>query len=177
MGSFAERTVDPFVEVRPGQSLFALNSNEALAVELSVPDAAVGRLSIGLPVTIDVSTVSGCGCAGRITEIGSTAGAANAVPVKATLVETASGLLPGMAAEATVVLADGESDRGYLVPLVAIAPGEGAENGTVVRTAVKGHAGRGNLIEITQGVTAGDILAAAGVSFLRDGQKVRLAGE
>ena len=186
-GVIAERDVEPFVEVLSGQSLFALDSDRALDILLSIPDAVVGRVSVGLPVTIEVSTVSDCGCSARITEIGSTAGAANAVPVKATLIETAPGLIPGMAAEATVVLADGRDDRGYLVPLVAIAPAEGEgrgfvfrydrQSGTIIKTQVTGRYGRDNLIEITHGVAPGDILAAAGVSFLRDGQKVRLVGE
>ena len=85
------------------------------------------------------------------------------------------------------MVAGDQDDRGYLVPLVAVAAADGdadafvfkynRQSGTVARIPVKGRYGRDNLIEITQGVTAGDILAAAGVSFLRDGQKVKLAGE
>ena len=33
------------------------------------------------------------------------------------------------------------------------------------------------MIAVSEGVEAGDILAAAGVSFLRDGQNVKLLGE
>ena len=186
-GTIAERKIDPFVEVKAGQALFSLHSNEALDVELSVPDAVIGRISIGLPVVVEVSTVPGCGCGGRITEIGSAAGAANAVTVKASLIEGAPGLLPGMTAEITIVAADDQNDRGYLVPLAAVAPAEGEADafvfkydqasGTVIKTAVKGAYGRDNLIAISDGVAAGDILAGAGVSFLRDGQKVKLAGQ
>ena len=113
-GTIAEREIDPFVEVKAGQALFALNSNEALDVELSVPDGVVGRISIGLPVNVEVSTVPECGCSGRITEIGSAAGTANAVSVKASLVESAPGLLPGMTAEITIVAADDQDDGGFL---------------------------------------------------------------
>ena len=34
-----------------------------------------------------------------------------------------------------------------------------------------------NLVEIVEGVAAGDIVAAAGVNFLRDGQRVKLLGQ
>ena len=35
----------------------------------------------------------------------------------------------------------------------------------------------GNMVGISDGIEAGDIIAAAGVSFLRDGQRVKLMGE
>ena len=124
-GVIAQRDVEPFVEVKTGQTVFQLDSEGALEVDLSIPDTIVGRLSIGTPVTINASTVAGCGCAGRITEIGSKAGEANTVPVTAAILESPRGLLPGMAVEASVVLSDDGGPRGYLVPLVAIAPGDG----------------------------------------------------
>ena len=102
--------------------------------------------------------------------------------------EAPNGLLPGMAVEASVILTDDGGPRGFLVPLVAIA--EGDENargyvfkfdpqaGVVRRTAVRGDGSvSGNLVSIDEGVAAGDIIAAAGVSFLRDGQRVTLMGQ
>ena len=183
-GVIATRDVEPFLEVNAGDTLFQINSEGALELVLSVPDFMVSRFSIGLPATIETTTLVNCGCNGRITEIGSAAGAANAVPVKATILDPPPEMLPGMTAEATVVLSNDEGERGYLVPLVAVAPGDKPETGyvfkydpdseTVKRTEVGGRAGQGNLVEITNGVSPGDILAAAGVSLLRDGQKVTL---
>ena len=50
------------------------------------------------------------------------------------------------------------------------APGEGV----VRRVAIKGREGRDNLVAVREGLRPGDIIAVAGVSFLRDGQKVTL---
>ena len=71
--------------------------------------------------------------------------------------------------------------------MIAIAPGDQAgsgyvfkfdpEAGAVSKVAISGDEGRDNMIAVSEGVEAGDILAAAGVSFLRDGQKVKLLGE
>ena len=48
----------------------------------------------------------------------------------------------------------------------------------VRKVAVRGGDGVvDNLVAIVEGVSAGDIVAAAGVSFLRDGQSVKLLGE
>lgn len=187
-GVVALRDVEPFVEIASGQTIFQLDSEGAFKVDLSIPDSVVGRLSIGAPVTINASTVAGCGCTGRITEIGATSGAANAVPVTAAILESPDGLLPGMAVEASVIVSDDDGPRGFLVPLVAIVPGDekargyvfkyDAANGVVRKTPIRGGGSvAGNLIGVTEGVEAGDIVAAAGVSFLRDGQPVKLMGE
>jgi RND family efflux transporter MFP subunit len=186
-GVVASRDVEPFEEVAIGQSLFLINSEGALEVDLSIPDSIISRLAIGAPVTVEVSTVAGCGCSGRITEIGTTSGSANSVPVKAALLDGQPGLLPGMSAEIGVVLSGGNEARGYLVPLAAIAPGDEAAKGylfkydteaSVVRKVpIRGGKGiDGNFVEVVEGVAAGDTIAAAGVSFLQDGQRVKLLG-
>jgi len=41
----------------------------------------------------------------------------------------------------------------------------------------RGAGVRDNRVLISEGITAGDIVAVAGVSFLRDGQKVKLLSE
>ena len=187
-GVIASRDVEPFMEVSGGQSLFSINSEEAFEIILSVPDTSVTRLSVGIPITVNVSTVPNCGCQARITEISPSAGAANAVLVTAALLDNPAGLIPGMTAEAVVVLTSERKPRGFLVPLVAIAPGnetvEGylykydTETNLVSMVAIRiGQRATNNLVEIVEGVKAGDIIAAAGVSFLRDGQRVKLLNQ
>jgi RND family efflux transporter MFP subunit len=187
-GVIASRDVEPFEEVSAGQQVFLINSKGALEVDVSVPDSVISRISVGAPVTTEVSTVAGCGCAGRITEIGTTSGSANVVQVTAALLDSRPELLPGMSAEVSMVLSGGGETRGFLVPLAAIAPGDeaargyifkyDAEAGAVRKVPVRGGKGVAqNLVEIVEGVAPGDIIAAAGVSLLRDGQRVKLLGE
>ncbi len=187
-GVVAGRDVEPFQEAAAGHVIFRIDSEGALEVDLSIPDTAISRVALGAPVTVDVSTVTGCGCRGRITEIGATSGSANAVPVTAALLENRDGLIAGMAAEIGVVLSGGAERRGFLVPLTAIAAGDDAAQGylfkydsragQVRKVPIRGSGSVAeNFVEITEGVAPGDILAAAGVSFLRDGQRVKLLGE
>lgn len=187
-GVIAERNTEPFTEVSKGNAVFKLDSNGALEVDMSIPDTIVGRLTVGAPVTIDATTITGCGCSGRITEIGSSATAANAVPVTAAILESPAGLLPGTSVDVSVALSNNGGARGFLVPLVAIAPGDDkargyvfkfdSASGVVRKTPIQAaDVVSGNLIGITNGVEAGDIVASAGVSFLRDGQRVRLLGK
>ncbi len=183
-GVVSERSVEPFEEVQAGASLFQINSEGAMEVVFSVPDTIVDRLSLGAEVIADLGALDECGCVATIIEIGSASGAANTVEVRASLLGTINGLLPGMAVQLTAFLNDGNDERGLLIPLAAIAPGDDAaqgyvfvfdpNTGTVGRVPVQGGSGAdGNLVEIVQGIEAGDIVAAAGVSFLRDGQRVR----
>ena len=187
-GVIASRDVEPFQEVSAGQGLFQINASGAMEVDLSVPDTLVGRIALGAEVNIDVATVPGCGCEGRITEIGVASGAANAVQVTAVLSSVRDGILPGMSAEVELPLSGGAEQSGFLIPITAISPGdEGAQGyvfvfdanaGVVRRTAVTpGQGVLENLVAISSGVDAGDIVASAGVSFLRDGQTVKLLGE
>ena len=69
----------------------------------------------------------------------------------------------------------------------AIAPGDSEftgsvyrfdrEAGVVHRVAVRVDGVRDNLVIVTEGLEPGDIVASAGVSFLMDGQAVRLLEE
>ena len=85
-------------------------------------------------------------------------------------------------------LIGGAEQAGFLVPLTAIAPGDEQAKGYVFvfdpearavrRTAVSpGQGVMENLVAVASGVKAGDVVASAGVSFLRDGQTVKLLGE
>lgn len=185
-GVIASRDIEPFTEASAGQSLFEINSDGAFELEFSVPDTEIGRVALGQRVAIEAAAAEACGCSGTVTEIGNVSGAANAVAVRAAITDPAPGLLPGSSAEVTIVFAGRGTTRGYLIPIVAVAaPPEGdiakayvfkysSKTGMVSKTPITAGEGRDNLIEVIEGVQLGDIIAAAGVSFLRDGQKVKL---
>ena len=90
----------------------------------------------------------------------------------------------GMTAEATIVLQGDTQGAAYLVPIAAIAPGDAPRQGfvfvydpdtsTVRRTPVRGSGATDNMVAISDGVRPGDVIATAGVSFLTDGQRVKL---
>ena len=186
-GVIATKEIENFEEVTAGQTILMLNSKGVLDVDIAVPDILISQIQLGMPVNVDVSVIENCGCEGRLTEIGQASGVANTIPIKASLSRERADLLPGMSATVNITLAEGAEKRGYLVPLVAIAPGADSkkgyifkfnpESGALSRHVVRGGAAtRDNLVEIIEGVEAGDIIAAAGVSFLRDGQIVKLLG-
>ena len=89
-----------------------------------------------------------------------------------------------MTVEVSLLLKEEGERSAYLVPFAAIAPADRANEGfvftydpkteTVKKTPIKAEGTTDNFAHVYEGVTAGDILAAAGVSFLTDGQHVKL---
>ena len=187
-GVIAAREADPFQEVARGQTIFEIYVEGAMQVALSVPETSIRFISLGTPAKVSFPSESVPHQEGRVSEVGTVASEANAFTVKVTLVDPPESLRPGMTAEAAMLLGSEETEASFLIPLSAIAPGEDAgrgyvfvfdpESSTVRKTAVTGGGGvRDNRVLIRDGIVAGDIVAVAGVSFLRDGQKVKLMSQ
>lgn len=182
-GIIGERSIDPFIEVAPGQPSLILNAEGALDVAISVPEKNLARIHIGMPATVNVTPLGQEILSGRVTEIGAEGGAGNVFPVRVSLDQFPAVIRSGMTAEVFLTVARQDGPAGFLIPISAIAPGDDrskgyvyvyqADNSTVRRMPIKPHGARDNLIAVS-GVKAGDQLASAGVTFLHDGQKVKL---
>jgi RND family efflux transporter MFP subunit len=186
-GAIAAKYADPFQEVARGEKIFDIYIEGAMEVVLSVPETQIGDIYLGLPADVSFPADQIEPLAGRISEIGSVASEANAFPVKVILTDSPPSVLPGMTAETSLVLGTEDNEVSFLIPFSAIAPGDNPGRGyvfifdpatsTVMRTPVRGKGVRDNRVMITEGISAGDVIAVAGVSFLRDGQKVKLMSE
>ncbi len=183
-GVIANVFVDAFEEVSVGMRVAQLNAEGALEILIAAPDRLSGQLHTGMPVRVDATNITGCGCSGQITQVGQDAGGANTIPVTISINAPPPGLLPGMAASATISLAtDG---AGMPVPFGAIVAGPDPSIGhvfvfdpdlSVVRlTPVTVVGAQGSVVLVGSGINDGDIIAAAGTGLLRDGQRVRLPG-
>ena len=183
-GIIAERSVDPFVAVGAGQKLFEINAEGAVEVAFDIPETTIAKITLGMPVTVTFPTNQDCVCEARITKIGSVAGDANAFPVKAGLIDPPPAVRAGMTAQVSIVLETEADQTAYLVPISAVAPGQqenqgyvfifNPETSTVRKSPIRARGATDNMIAIHQGVKIGDIVAVAGVSFLVDGQRVKL---
>ncbi len=184
LGSISRKHIDAFTEVRTGQPIYDIEASGALEVRFDIPETIISRISLGMLTTIKFPTSKGTILRARITEIGSTAGTANAYPVKASLNDPPNTIRSGMTAEATILLKEEGVESGLLVPLAAIAPADLPGQGyafiydpatqTVKKRLVKGKGAIDNFVNVYEGIKAGDVVAVAGVTFLTDGQKVRL---
>jgi len=184
-GVIAKRHVDPFQEVNRGEPMFDLFMEGAMQAAISIPESEIDRVYLGLPAEIRFPALAGDVHRGIVTEISKVAGAANAFPVKVTIDPVADDvrIRPGITAEVNLLLGGEQEDGAYLIPVGALSPGAESEKfvfvynpetSTVQRTAIEDGGIRDSDMVVTSGLSAGDIIAVAGVSFLRDGQKVRL---
>jgi RND family efflux transporter MFP subunit len=186
-GAVAARSVDAFVEVTAGQEIVKLDAKGTLEVSFDIPETMVSRVTKGASVSVALPTAQGHPVRGTITFIGSAAGTANAFPAKARLIDPPEAIRPGMTADVTVSLTGGDQQAtAYLVPITALAPGEEPEQGyvfvydaassSVKRKPVRIQPGVGTdaLVPIQEGVQVGDVIVVAGVTFLTDGQRVKL---
>jgi multidrug efflux pump subunit AcrA (membrane-fusion protein) len=90
-----------------------------------------------------------------------------------------------MSAQVNLLLSQEDKETGYLIPISALAPGDeksmayvfvfDPETSLVNKRPVQTPAGlEDNNVAVKAGLKPGDIIAVAGVSFLEDGQKVKL---
>jgi multidrug efflux system membrane fusion protein len=183
-GTIATRHVEPFKEVARGQPIYSIYDPRAMEVRISVPESSVKALRIGLPAVAQLPGVTPEPFDGVISEIGTSAEAGNTYPVKIRIADEDGRALPGMTAAVTLTLEYRDVSGAFLIPAASIIGGETEGEGfvfrlvesssTVERVPISGIGVRGNMIVITEGLSDGDIIAAAGVTFLRGGQKVKI---
>ena len=192
-GSISMRKIEPHMEVRRGDALFALDGEASgFEVRAAVPETLVIRLHAGDKADVAFPSLGNRHVAGEITEIGARSQTASTFPVTVKLQETFAELRSGMAVEVafefTPETKAGKSiEQGLLVPVAAILVGPeetsyvfiyDQTSSTVKKTQVKVINLRDNDVLLEpHNLKAGDIIATAGVPFLNDGQKVNLMKE
>jgi membrane fusion protein, multidrug efflux system len=197
-GAISVKEIDLAMKLSSGQIAFEMDSGESgLRIEVQMPETLIARVKQGDAVSVTFPSVGDqqVDAAGRsypavIAEVGTRAGTGNAFPVRADLVEAPSGLRPGMTAEATFTMSHegrgiAEVD-GFLIPIAAaLAESNGQfavfvfdpSTSTVSKRSIQSGGVRDNSIAVLGGLTQGDIIATAGVTFLREGQTVTLVDE
>jgi RND family efflux transporter MFP subunit len=184
-GVVAQRHVEAFQQVATGQKVLDLFMEGAMEAALSVPESEIRFVHIGLPASIRFPALGSETFEGIVGEVSEVAGAANAFPVRVVVNSDNPGIRPGVTAEVTLMLGNEVGERSYLIPISAIGglPDGSSdfvfrynpESSTVSRVLVNSaSAVRDDYIAVSEGVTVGDVIVTAGVSFLRDGQQVRL---
>lgn len=184
-GVISNRSVEPFEEVQPGKPVLDVFVEGAMEVEVKVPENVIGKVSVGLHGEVRLYIRPDKVYRSVVSYVGSAATSANAFPVKASIRDADRFVQPGMTAELRLVFRRDNGQPAYLIPVEALAPGFGKDGwsvylfdpdtATVRKTAVEGTGILGNQAVVTKGIEPGDRVVVAGVSFLRDGQKVGLA--
>jgi RND family efflux transporter MFP subunit len=186
-GTIARVDVKSFTQIGAGQPIVILYSDDRFEMSFLVPSPTFQNLTVGQLVDVKVADMPALSLKGEIKELGSRAEQVSAFPVVVRLENSVSGLNAGMSVEVTIEEPLIGGGRGFLVPLSVLAPEGGKElqstatvflydtgSSTVKKRKITVGGVRDNRLVVTEGLGVGDILASAGVSYLVDGQKVRL---
>ncbi len=184
--------VDSFATVSAGAPIATIYATDAFEVSFSVNYEVVSMLTVGKRAKVRLADNPSIVLDAVVSELGSRADTVSSFPVVVTLTDTEPSIKAGMAVEVSIEFVV-PAGAGFTVPLSAaikegqIEPKERitdpAPMGVYVydpeTSTVKAHevmvAGvRENSLLVVEGLKAGDRIASAGVSFLRDGLKVKL---
>ncbi|WP_198174310.1 efflux RND transporter periplasmic adaptor subunit [Mesorhizobium xinjiangense] len=189
-GVVAERLVEPSQQVSAGQTALRIEGRAGgMEVVVAAPETIVGRLSLGASGhEISLPAVTARPFKGTVTEIAPQSTEGNAYPVTLRIDAEEVAWRSGMTAEVTLHLANDDTgaDQPLLsIPLTAFLLEDDAkavafrfdeETSTVTRVPITIAKLTGSSAIISKGLVTGDIIAAQGVAFLRDGQAVTRLG-
>jgi RND family efflux transporter MFP subunit len=197
-GAISVKEIEPAMEIAGGQVVFEMDSGDGgLRVEVQMPETLITGVRQGATVEVSFPSIGGerfDEAKGRfaavVSEVGTRAGVGNAFPVRADLLDPPAGLRPGMTAEAFFSIPRAESSvrefQGFMIPMAAaLAEADGKfsvfvydrDSSTVTKRPIRSGGVRDNDIAVLEGLADGEVIATAGVSFLRDGQQVTLLDE
>ncbi len=186
-GIITKRLFEPSQQISSGESLFEIEGNHGLEVQVLVPETLIRELKQYAILPIMFPVLPELTMHGQITEIGTRAEFANAFPVTVVLQGDNPLLRAGMTAEVEFSFAGtgrtGHKGEVYSIPATALSAGlqqkayvfvYNSESQQVIKTQVQTENIFKNNVLVSSGLKQGDIIATAGVAFLRDGQQVSL---
>ena len=184
--------VDNFSNVAPGAAIASIYSIESFEASFSVSYEVINMMTVGKRAVVRLADNPSVVLAGQVSELGARADTVSSFPVVVALGKIDPGLKAGMAVEVSLAFAV-QAGEGFILPLSVLAlegkvkpPNNNTDPGkanvyvfdkatnTVNRREVTIAGVRENALIIVAGLKAGERVASAGVSFLRDGQTVKL---
>lgn len=169
-GVIGLRRISPGAYVTPANAVATIRATGALKLDFAVPEKYSAQLRAGQTVNFTVEgNTAPFSAIVQATEQSITAETRN-LNVRA-LVKNKAGLLPGAFAE--VQLSLGQKTQALMVPTQAVIPQArdkkiivsrgGKASFTTVKTGVR----QAEMVEVTEGLKAGDTIATTGILFLR----------
>jgi RND family efflux transporter MFP subunit len=183
--SIASLDIEVNENVAAGQQVAAVSCGDAFEVTLDLPESLIGSVNATTPVSVRFGSIPGQEFSGVISEVAvALAPGSAAFPIVIKIAESHPSLRSGLAADVTFQF-DSAADKGrVVVPVTSVI---NDPDGTFVFVAdlaeIDGEAivrrravTLGELsqlgIEIIDGLNVGDRVVTAGVSVIRDGQRV-----
>lgn len=181
-----------YINVQAGEAIATIYNPNSFELQILVPYDVLQYLFVDKRVSITLADNPSLILSAHISELASSTDVASSYPVIILINEVISELKVGMSVEASIGLEVATGD-GFIIPLASIITGGKFEQGESALSPVNAEiflynpktksvnkkiiriAGiKDNNIIVIAGLHKGDIVATAGVSFLTDGQKVKL---
>ena len=185
-GTIASVSAEIDENVSAGQPVAVLNAGADMEILLGLPESVINGVQADMDVQLSFSSLANQEFAGRVTEVSPSVDPNTATyPVRVIIVDPSSNIRSGMTANVTFDFSDtaqitstlvvpakavGEDDAGRFVFLVE----ESGSSTTVKKQPVQIGELTADGFEITNGLSAGQKVATAGLQTLLDGQEVRL---
>ena len=183
--SIATLDVEVNENVSSGQQVASVSCGDVYEVVVDLPESLIGSVDENTPVQIRFGSIPGEQFGGAITEVSvaSAAGSA-AFPVVIQITDTHPDLRSGLAADVTFQFPMDAAQGSIVLPVSAVIRGS---DGTFVYIAEPaGDSGEGLVrqrpvtlgeltqsgIEVIEGLQTGDRVVTAGITVIRDGQRV-----
>ena len=185
--SIAAVDVEVNENVAAGQQVAVVSCGDAYEVRLDLPESVIGTIDRSTPVSVRFGAIPDRRFDGRITEIAVASGSATAAfPVVVSIDGTHPALRSGLAADVTFQFPQAAAGQSSIVLPVAVVIND--PNGTFVYVAEPAADGEavvrrrqvslGDLtqqgVEVIDGLEIGDRVVTAGITVIRDGQRVLL---
>lgn len=182
-GEIAERLVEPAQTVAAGQTVVRITGGDGeMEAVVDLPASALGTFVEGDEASILVLSTGAVRTA-TVIEVGNSARRSGLYPVTLAVAD-GTGLRPGLRIEAQGV-ARARNDASLTIPLTAYLPVSETVGQVFVVEAASGRAsvrevGLGTVtdqgIEVLWGLEGGEVIAARGLPWLRDGERVAPIG-
>ncbi|MDO6512639.1 efflux RND transporter periplasmic adaptor subunit [Neptuniibacter sp. 2_MG-2023] len=171
------RLVSPGDFVDQGENLVRLTDYSKLKLDLKFPEIYLSELKNGRILEVNVDALPGEVIKGKVTAVSpSSDNSAHNIEIRAEIANDEGKLRPGLFAQVSLLVDQQET---VVVPEQAIIPSDGeffvmtvTEEHTVAMTPIKMGQRRPGVVQIIEGLTAGDILIIAGQIKLKHGMPV-----
>jgi membrane fusion protein, multidrug efflux system len=184
-GRLGIRKADLGQDLQVGAVIVSLQATNRVRVNFPVPQFWLSQMSKGLPVSVNLGDGSNTSVKGEVTAVGADINVATrSATVQSSLENASNQLIPGMAVQVQVSLANPQTVLSVPATAIIFAP-----FGDTLYTIEKDKAGklvakqqfvrlgrsRGDFVEIIDGLKKGDVVVSAGAFKLFNGQGVTIS--
>ncbi|MBA7564610.1 Multidrug resistance protein MdtA [subsurface metagenome] len=180
-GIITNRLIDAGHWLGVNQKAFSIGDFDPLYAVINIPERQIGAVREGQRVAVALESMAGKDFSGRVKRISPVVDAASGtIRITVELDQSDHALKPGMFA--TLSLPIHTKKSALAVPKKAVLLERELElvfifnEGVATRTPVNLGLSEGDWVEITSGLSPGDLVITVGQESLRDGDAVRLAG-